>query len=65
MIDDVGKTQKTQIVIEARVVHYLLVSQQQKLYRPGQPKGQPAANAATDGPQGRMASLSPFSFAHP
>jgi len=35
MIYDVGKIEKTQTVIEARVVHYLLVSQQQKLYRPG------------------------------
>jgi hypothetical protein len=34
MIYDVGKSEKTQAVIEARTIHHLLVSEQQKLHRP-------------------------------
>jgi len=54
---DVGQIEKEQISLEARVVYDLLVSQQPKLHRPGPPESQPAANAASDGPQSRMAPL--------
>jgi len=55
--NDVGKVKKTQNIFEAQAVHDPLVSERQKLCEPGRQKDQPAADAAPDGPQGRMAPL--------
>jgi hypothetical protein len=56
-LQDVRHAEKNQIVLKAQAVYYSLVSQQQKLCKAEQPKGQAPADAAFNGPQGRMAPL--------
>jgi len=55
--NDVRQAEKNQIVLKAQAVFYSLVSQHQKLCKAGQSKGQAPADAAFNGPQGRMAPL--------
>ena len=51
-LQDVHHVEKNQIVLKAQAVYYSLVSQQQKLCKAEQPKGQTPADAAFNGPQG-------------
>ncbi len=60
--NDAGRIEKTQNSVETEAVHHSLVSKRQKLCEPGRQKNQPTANAAVNGPQGRMAPLKPLSF---
>ena len=55
--NDVRQIEKNQITIKTQAVFYSLVSQQQKLCKAGQPKGQTSADATFNGPQGGMAAL--------
>jgi len=55
--NDIRQAEKNQIVLKAQAVYYSLVSEQQELCKAGQSKGQTPADAAFDGPQGRMAPL--------
>jgi len=55
--NDVRQAEKKQIVLKAQAVFYPLVSQQQKLCKAPQSKGQTPSDAAFNGPQGRMAPL--------
>jgi hypothetical protein len=60
-----GKTQKTQNVFKAQAVHDPLVSERQKLHESLQQENQPAADAAADGTQSRMAPLKSVISAKP
>jgi hypothetical protein len=55
--NDIRQAEKNQIILKAQAVYYSLVSQQQKLCKAEQPKGQTPADASFNGPQGRMAPL--------
>lgn len=55
--NDIRQAEKNQIVLKAQAVYYSLVSEQQELCKAWQSKGQTPADAAFDGPQGRMAPL--------
>ncbi len=50
--NDVRQAEKNQIALKTQAVYYSLVSQQQKLCKAGQSKGQTSADAAVNGPQG-------------
>ena len=54
---DVRQIEKNQIAIKTQAVLYPVVSQQQKLCKAEQSKGQTSADAAFNGAQGRMAPL--------
>jgi len=56
-LQDVHHVEKNQILLKTEAVYYSLVSQQQKLCKAEHPKGQTTADAAFNGPQGRMAPL--------
>ena len=54
---DVHQIEKNQIAIKTQAVFYSLVSQQQKLRKAEQSKGQTSTDAAFNGAQGGMAPL--------
>lgn len=49
--------EKKQNTVETQAVHHSLVSKRQKLRAPERQESQPTANAAVNGPKGRMAPL--------
>ncbi|MFH1718663.1 MAG: hypothetical protein ABIF19_15010 [Planctomycetota bacterium] len=54
---NVCQAEKRQGTLETGAIYHQLVSERQKLRQPWQQKGQPQANAAAHGSQGRMAPL--------